>query len=95
MGGTCSIRDTYKILIRKPQGKNVLARHRRRWDIFIKMFLKDIEYEGVDRIRQAHDRVYWKSFVNKVKYGGLLTALATISFSKRTILYGVSYRCGI
>jgi len=43
-------RNTYKILVGKPDGKKQLGRLRRRFGDNIKMKLKEIGYEGVDWI---------------------------------------------
>jgi len=40
----------YKILVRKPEGKRPLGRPRHRWEDNIKMYLKEIGYEGVNWI---------------------------------------------
>jgi hypothetical protein len=41
------MRNAYKILAEKPEGKRPLRRPRRRWEDNITMDLKEIEYEGV------------------------------------------------
>jgi len=43
-------RNTYKILVGKPDGKKRLGRSRRRFGDNIKIELKEIGYEGVDWI---------------------------------------------
>jgi hypothetical protein len=37
-----------KILIRKPEGKRPLGRHRCRWEEYIKMDLEEMGREGID-----------------------------------------------
>jgi hypothetical protein len=46
-------RNGYRILIRNPEGKRPLGRHRHRWEDNIKGILKKIVCEGVDWIYQA------------------------------------------
>jgi hypothetical protein len=45
-----------KSLVGKPEGKNTLRRHRLRWKDNIKMDLREIKNEGVDRIHLVWDR---------------------------------------
>jgi hypothetical protein len=40
----------------KPEGKTPLGRQRRRWVDNIKMDLREIEWDGMDRIDLAQDR---------------------------------------
>jgi hypothetical protein len=42
------MRNTYKILVRKPEGKRSLGRPRRRWEDNIEMYLREIGFGGVD-----------------------------------------------
>jgi hypothetical protein len=42
-------RNAYKILLRKSQGKRPLGRPRRRWVDNIKMDLREIGWDGLDR----------------------------------------------
>jgi hypothetical protein len=35
-------RNAYRVLVRKPEGKRPLGRHRRRWEDNIKMDLREI-----------------------------------------------------
>jgi hypothetical protein len=46
MGGVCTAygdrRGVYKILVRKPEVKRPLGRHRRRWEDNIKMDLQEV-----------------------------------------------------
>jgi hypothetical protein len=57
-------RDTYKILIGRPEGKKPLGRPRRRWEDNIKMDLGEMGIGGANWIRLAQDRVLWLAFVN-------------------------------
>jgi hypothetical protein len=49
-------RNSYKILVGKSEGKRLLGRPRRRWVDNIKMYLKEIRWDGVDWIDVAQDR---------------------------------------
>jgi hypothetical protein len=41
--------NAYGILVGKPEGKRTLGRPRRRWVDNIKMDLREIEWDGLDR----------------------------------------------
>jgi hypothetical protein len=60
MVGECSehgeMRNAYKILVEKPEGKRQLGRPRRRWVDNIKMALREIGMKVVDWIYLAQDR---------------------------------------
>jgi hypothetical protein len=47
------IRDAYNILVGKPVGNRPLGRPRRRWEDNIRMDLREITWEIVDRIHLA------------------------------------------
>jgi hypothetical protein len=49
-------RHTYRILVRKPEGKRPLRRPRRRWVDDIKMNLREIGWDGVDWTDLVHGR---------------------------------------
>jgi hypothetical protein len=53
-------------LVRKPEGKRLLRRTRRRWEDNIKVDLKEIRYEGVDWINLALDKYQCPALVNTV-----------------------------
>jgi hypothetical protein len=57
-------RTAYTILIGKSEGKRPLGKPRRRWVDNIKMYLREIGWDGVDRIDMAQDRDQWRAFVN-------------------------------
>jgi hypothetical protein len=46
-------RNTYRILVAKPEGKRPLGRPRRRWLEYIKMGLRKIGWDGMDWIDLA------------------------------------------
>jgi hypothetical protein len=100
MGGACGshgkVRGAY-ILVRRPEGTRPLGRPRHRWEDNILMDLKEIGFGDVDWIHSAQDRDTWWAFVNTVmnlwvpKMRGI-SGLAehTLSFSRRSLLHGVS-----
>jgi hypothetical protein len=59
-------RNAYRILVGKPEGKEPLGRHRRRWEDNIKMNLSEIEWCCMDWIDRAQDRDQWRVLVNTV-----------------------------
>jgi hypothetical protein len=60
------MRNAYRILVGKPEGKKPLGRPRRRWVENIKMDFRDIGWDGVDWIDPAQDRDQWRALVNTV-----------------------------
>jgi hypothetical protein len=54
-------RKVYKVLVGKPEGKRPL-----RWEDGIGMDLREIGLGGVDWIRLAQDRDWWRAVVNAV-----------------------------
>jgi hypothetical protein len=59
-------RKVYKVLVGKPEGKRPLGRPRRRWEDRIRMDLREIGLVGVDWIRLAEDRDWWRAVVSAV-----------------------------
>jgi hypothetical protein len=57
-------RNTYRILVGKPERKKPLGRPRRRWVDNIKIDLREIERDGMDWIDVAQVRDQWKVLVN-------------------------------
>jgi hypothetical protein len=51
------IRNAYKILIRKCEGRRPLCRHRHRWEDNIKVNVRKIGFESMDWIDQVHGKV--------------------------------------
>jgi hypothetical protein len=70
MGGSCSTngekRNTYRILLGKPEGKRPLGRPRRRWVDNIIMDLGEVRWGDVDWIGLAKDSNRWRALVNSV-----------------------------
>jgi hypothetical protein len=71
MGRACSTngakRNSYRILVGKPEGKRLLGRPRCRWEDNIKMDLRDIGCGGMDWINLAQDKDKWRALVNTVR----------------------------
>jgi hypothetical protein len=74
------IRNVYKILVRKFEGKRPLRRPTRRWEDNIIIDLRVIGWEVVDWIHLAQDRNQWRVVVKTVmnlrvpsKVGNFLT----------------------
>jgi hypothetical protein len=53
MNRACSMyqerRGVYRVFVRKPEGRKQLGRPRRRWENNIKMYLREVGWEGMDR----------------------------------------------
>jgi hypothetical protein len=88
-------RGVYRVLVGKPEGKRPLGRHRRRWDDNSRMDLQEVRCGGTDWIGLAQDR--WRAIANvvmnfRVPYnaGNFLNSRKPVSFSRRTLLHGVS-----
>jgi hypothetical protein len=60
------MRNVYKILVRNPEGKRPLGRPKHRWEVNIKMDVREIGLENVDWIHLAHDGDRWWAFVDMV-----------------------------
>jgi hypothetical protein len=58
------MRNSYRILVGKPEGKRPLGRPRRRWLGNIKMDLREIGSDDKDWIELAQDREHWRALVN-------------------------------
>jgi hypothetical protein len=52
MGGACSAcgegRGLYRVLVRKPEGRRLIGRHRRRWEDKIKMDIQEVGFGGMN-----------------------------------------------
>jgi hypothetical protein len=59
-------RNSYRIMVGKPEGKSTLGRQRRRWMDNIKKDLREIGWDGVDWIDLPQDRDQWRALVNTV-----------------------------
>jgi hypothetical protein len=61
---TREIRNSYKTLVGKPEGKRPLGRPRRKWEGDIRMDLTGRGWKGVDWIHLAQDMNQWRVLVN-------------------------------
>jgi hypothetical protein len=70
MGRACSTnvekRNSYRILLGKPEGKRPLGRLKRRWVGNIKMDVRETGWGGMDSIDVAQDRDQCRAVVNTV-----------------------------
>jgi hypothetical protein len=89
-------RGIYRVLVGKPEGKRSLGRLRHRWEDNTKMDLQEVGLGGMDWIKLAQDRDRCQALVNAVmniqvpQNAGNLTSCKPVSFSRRTVLHGVS-----
>jgi hypothetical protein len=89
-------RGVYRVLAAKPEGKRPLRRPRRRWEDNIKRNLQEAGCGGMDWIELVQDRDRRQALVNAVmnlqvpQNAGNLTSCTPVSFSRRTLLHGVS-----
>jgi hypothetical protein len=60
------MRNAYKILVGKLEGKRPLGRPRLRWEDNIKFDRREIGWEVMDWIRVAQGRAQWLVLVNTV-----------------------------
>jgi hypothetical protein len=58
--------NAYRILVGKPEGKRQLGRPRRRRVDNIKIYLREIGWDGMDWIDLAQDKDQWRALVNTV-----------------------------
>ena len=85
----------HRVLVGKPEGKRPLGRPRRRWEDNIKMDLQEVGcWDWMDL---AQDRDMWRALVNTVRnfrvpkmWGISWLAAEPVSFSRRTLLHGLS-----
>jgi hypothetical protein len=91
-------RGVHRVLLEKPEGKTPLGRPRRRWEDNIMMDLEEVGGGRGDWMEMAQERDGWRALVSTVKNfrvpqkcGEFLDQLQrVISFSRRTLLHGVS-----
>jgi hypothetical protein len=60
------MRNGYKMFVGKPEGKTPLRRARRRWEDNIKMYLREMEFGGVDWIHLTKNRDSWRAVMKMV-----------------------------
>jgi hypothetical protein len=61
-------KGAYRVFVGQPDGKRPLGRRRRRWEDDIRMDLKEIGWESVDRIDLAQNRDKWQVILKRVMY---------------------------
>jgi hypothetical protein len=61
-----NVRNVYRLMVGKPEGKRPLGRPRRRWIDNIKMYLLEIVLSVVDWIGLPQDRYRRRALVNTV-----------------------------
>ena len=90
-------RSVCRVLVGKPEGKRPLGRTRRRWQDNIIMDLQEVCCGGMDWIDLAQNKDSWRALVNAVmnllvpkNAGNFLTSCKPVSFSRRSLLHGVS-----
>jgi hypothetical protein len=59
-------RNAYRILVGKPEGKRPLGRPKRRWVNNIKIYLREIGWNGMDWINLDQNGDQWRALVNTV-----------------------------
>jgi hypothetical protein len=59
-------RKSCRILVGKPEGKELLRRPRRRWVDSIKIYLREIVWDGINWIDLAQDRDQWRALMDTV-----------------------------
>jgi len=90
-------RGVYRVLVGQPKGKRPLGTPRRRWEDNIRMDLQGVGLGYEDWIGLTQDRDRWRALVSAVRNlwvpqnaGNFLTSCKLASFSRRTLLHGVS-----
>jgi hypothetical protein len=58
------MRNAYRMLVGKPEGKRPLGRSRCKWEDNIRMDLREIGWVGTDWIDLDQDRDQWRALVN-------------------------------
>jgi hypothetical protein len=61
-----NMRNAYRILVGKPEGKGPLGRPRYKWKGYIRIDLREIGWEGVDWIHLAQVRDQLRVLLNTV-----------------------------
>jgi hypothetical protein len=59
-------RNTFKILVREPEGKTPIGRLRHRWEDNIKINLQEVGFEDADWIHLAENKSRWRALVSTV-----------------------------
>jgi hypothetical protein len=90
-------RGVYRFFVGMPEERRPLGRSRHRWEDNIRMDIREVRCRCVDWMELAQDRDSWRALVSVVmnlwvpqNAGNFLTSCRPVSFSKRTLLHGVS-----
>ena len=59
-------KSAYTVLLWKHEGTGTVEKPRGRWEDNIKMYVKEVGWEGVDWISLFQDRQEWRAVVNTV-----------------------------
>jgi hypothetical protein len=59
-------RNSYRLLMGRPEGKKLLGRPRRMWVHNIRIHLKEMGWDSMDWIDLAQDRDQWRALVSTV-----------------------------
>jgi hypothetical protein len=59
-------KNAYAVLLGKTEGKGPVEKPRGRWEDNIKMYVKEVGWEGVDWISLFQDRQEWRAVVKTV-----------------------------
>jgi hypothetical protein len=88
------LRNAYRILVGKPEGRRPLRRPTCRWVDNIKMDLRETGWDAISWIDLARDRDQWRAVVNTVmnlpvpyNAGNFLRSCIIGSFSRRAELH--------
>jgi hypothetical protein len=57
-------KNAYRILVGKSEGKTLLGRTGRRWEDNIRMYFREVGWDGMDWIHLAQDRDQWRALAN-------------------------------
>jgi hypothetical protein len=71
-------RNTYKLLMGKPEGRRSLGRPRRRWADYIRMSLVEVGWLDVNWIGLVQDRDRWRAFEFGIEPSGSIKCWETI-----------------
>jgi hypothetical protein len=91
------MRNTYKILVGKPERKRPLEIPRHRRENNIRMDLREVGWKDVDWMHLSQDRDSLRVLVVTVmnlrvpeKAGNFMTTSVTLSFSRRSLAHDIS-----
>jgi len=83
-------RVIYRALVGNPERKRQLGRPRHRWEYNIKVGLQEVGCGVMDWIELAEDRDRLRALVNAAMNLRVPSSLKPVSFSRISLLHGVS-----